>query len=216
MPASKTVRDQLEELCTNPTSKYWHCVRECTHVLRSELRDLGLHEGEDDVRARVSGRVKSMDRVLEKLDRDGPIKVSTLDELEIEVDDIVGARVVLDYINHAEQMATRLEQLERWEIVKNEPASHPTGYSAVRHIDVVLGLDRRGSMQSEIQIRTRLQEAWGIWSHPIYVFMRNRKFKQPPQQIITQLRSISGALQVADQAADNLREEFDSWKDRIS
>ena len=214
MPAPPRVREDLKELCENPASKYFHCTRECEHVLLQELRDFGWYEGEDEIRAKVNGRVKSSELILEKLDRNGAIKVSTLPEIENEISDIVGARVILDYLDHAERMASRLENLEKWDVVKAEPSHHRTGYRAVRHIDVEVDLGRHGKMRSEIQVRTRLQEAWGIWSHPIYEVMRNRSLKDPPASIIQRLSDISVSLQKSDETVDRLREEFDSWKEQ--
>lgn len=214
MPAGPKLRGQLEAECNNPASRYWKCVRECTHALEQELRDLDWY-ADELIRTKIIGRVKTAERVLEKLDRHGAVKVKTLEEIERQVTDIVGASVVLDYLYHAEKMAARLESLSRWSVIKAVAVHQPTGYRAVRHIDVEMDLSPHDRMKAEIQVRTRLEEAWGIWSHPIYEVMRNRSLGPPPSEMVKQLAAISDSLRSADLEADMLRAEFEFWKEQL-
>jgi ppGpp synthetase/RelA/SpoT-type nucleotidyltranferase len=213
----KRVVKQLEELYL-PASKYWNCMEQCLLTLRQELEHLDLYPEEEDLRSRLSGRIKNPIDTISKLDRKGVKKAQTLEEIEDEIHDIVGVRVVLNHLEHAELMAKSLIDFPSWELV-NDPEyeiSTDKGYHAYCHLDVKLDLPRHGKIRAEVQVHTYLQEAWSIWAHPVYKVVRSHEeIDKPPRKIEIKLKDLGHTLHLADTTGNEALQEFYRWEQKV-
>jgi putative GTP pyrophosphokinase len=129
----------------------------------------------------VQSRVKSLTSFLRKLERLNWLKFGHLTEV---ITDLIGARVVcwfvddcygmLDYIQATKQFLIKPRSLE--DFIK---VPKPTGYRAI-HILADVSYDRvktykkrrtiiEDQMICEIQIRSKLQNAWSDFTHEMHV-----------------------------------------------
>src|SRR5262249_40383939 len=104
----------------NFSGRYWGCLRLCQDVLEEELRACNWFNEKKDpdaVKRRITGRVKEPARIIEKLHNRN---VTTYEELEEQIHDIVGTRVVLDTLDKGKQFAIQLENYIGWEKKQSE------------------------------------------------------------------------------------------------
>ena len=213
----KKIKDQLWELYL-PASKYWNCLEQCLLILRQEVERLSLYPDEEDLKSRLSGRIKNPDDIISKLDRMEVKQVRTLEDIEKEINDIVGVRVVLNHLRDAGFIAKSLISYPGWELASDPEFEISTekGYHAYCHLDVTLDIPRYDKIRAEVQIHTLLQEAWSIWSHPVYKVVRSYdEISKPPKKIETKLKDLGHALHMADTYGDQVLNEFNKWEQEV-
>lgn len=209
MAVSIEIREEFQNLYDEDSSIYWECARECGHALLQELMATGRYS-EREAGRRVSWRMKDPVRIFEKAETRSAEEIASKEEIQEHVGDIVGAKVVLDDIEQAEGMVRALLGSDRWEVSSYDAIAKTDGYYAVSHIDGVM-FQRDDKMRSELQVRTRLQEAWSKWAHPIYEVVRNPEAEDPPPEILDKLGELGRTLQVADEAGDQVTRAFQKW-----
>ncbi len=185
---------------------------EAEDALARELEDHVRYQGyvqQSDLQRRVSTRKKQESDILKKVDRSGPREVASLRELEHEiVTDIVGARVVLDYLYQVEELKDFITtKSQRWRVEKIEDnLRSDTGYRSL-HVDVVLTTSNHSDVRCEIQVRTLLEHAFSTWTWPVYERYREAPASIPPM-LRGQLVQISDLLNHVDKQAANLASEI--------
>lgn len=210
MAVSNETQAEYWDLYENFSSIYYECARECKHAILQELMATGRYLEEEEAKRRVTSRVKPPDRTFGKAEIKSSEEITSIDDLQQLLVDIVGAKAVLDDLKEAENMVGALLDSDRWEVQSHSPIANPDGYHAVSHIDVVM-VQRDDRMRAELQVRTRLQEAWSIWAHPVYEVERNPETDNPPPEILEILGKLGMILQEADEAADQVTRVFQQW-----
>jgi len=214
MPAADAVREELWALFGDFSSKYHECCRTAALIVKNELSKAGWYKDEEDVDRLITSRVKNPDDVPAKLDRQEERWVENLAELESAVTDVAGARVVVDTLLQATKLSWMLIECRRWRLAKDPEwnIARPSGYHAVCHLDVWVDLGSGEALQCEVQVRTRLQEAWGLWSHRVYEYERAaKKGPKPPESLIISLKDIGDRLARVDEDGQEAVEEFEQW-----
>jgi len=201
MPVPKAVRDELHQRWKGPPSPY----REALSYMTGELRNHVIackHVSPEQEETRVSGRIKTIPRIVEKVDRSGRRLVSTIDELEEIVTDIVGVRVTVDYLRQSREIQDFVINYSGWEAKKSDDSLRDSGYRAI-HVDVMTNTTHFAGVRCEVQIRTLLQDAWAIWSHPLYERYR-RDLSRIPRKKRELMRQLSDMLHTADEMVETL------------
>lgn len=153
---------------------------------------------------RRGGRIKGMSRIKEKATwlSEG-VSVNSIEQLEEIVADIVGVRATVDYLSQAQELEAFVLNHNRWQITRLEDQERDNGYRAI-HIDVQADTTHFEGVRCEIQIRTLIQDAWAIWSHPLYEKYRSNLAKIPEKKL-SLMKQLSNILHAADSMADTLR-----------
>ncbi len=204
MPINPAVRRELHRRWRGPPSPY----REAFSRVHEELGNHVVacrYVTPEQVNTRVSGRIKAIPRIIEKVDRFGKRPTNTLEELEeLEelITDIVGVRVTVDYLTQAQQIRDWVVSHDRWTISMVDDTIRETGYRAI-HIDLKVDTTHFPGVRCEIQVRTLLQDAWAIWSHPIYEKYR-RNVALIPEQKRQLMRQLSDMLHTVDEMVQTL------------
>ena len=201
MPIPQVVRQELHKRWKGPPSPY----RESQSLVLGELTNYILavqYVHPEQVATRLSGRIKEIPRITEKVDRYGRHSVNSIEVLEELITDIVGVRVTVDYLHQVKQIKDFVVNHKRWTVIKVDDSLRDNGYRAV-HIDLKTATTHFEEVRCEIQIRTLLQDAWAIWSHPLYERYR-RNLTRIPKQERALLRHISDMLHVADEMVQTL------------
>jgi len=153
----------------------------------------------------VTGRVKTISSILEKAQK----KDITLDDIEEEIDDIAGIRIicqfvediykVVDIIRKRSDMIIKREQ----DYIENKKKSGYRSYHMTVYYDVeTLKGTRR--LQVEIQIRTLAMNFWATIEHSLQY-----KYKQNiPVHIRERLTSAAEAILVLDREMSVVRDEI--------
>ncbi len=201
-----------------PPSKYWKCQKQCLLILLCELESSVLYSKEKDLGSRLTSRVKERDSIIDKLNRRKIRRVNTLEDIEKYINDLVGVRMVVDHLGHADIMTKRLIDFPDW-IHKNPPeynVARESGYHAYCHLDVILDLPRHGKIQAEVQILTSLQNSWTKWAHPIYKVVRSyKKNRRLPPVIEGKISELGFNLHAADILGSQVLDEFDRWRQKV-
>ena len=187
MPVSRGVRRELHRRWKGPPSRY----RESQALVLGELGNYivaNQYVRSEQVATRLSGRIKVIPRIIEKVDRYERHSVDSIETLEELVTDIVGVRVIVDYLYQVKQIQDFVLNHDRWIVVKVDDSKRDNGYRAV-HIDVKTDTTTFRQVKCEIQIRTLLQDAWAIWSHPLY-----EKYRRDLSRIPTKKRALMSQL----------------------
>ena len=177
-------------------------VRRVGHILSSALRQLG---SPDLVKGQIEEpRIKSSDSIVRKASEKGWSVEQAIEKCW----DFVGFRVVCNNLQDVSRAAHLFEKaLQQAEL---EPEIHdyiakpqPTGYRAI-HITcpVKVGFgNNQMTLGCEIQIRTRLQDAWGHLSRA-ELYRRNA-----PPSLAEKAVELAEALARADAVAEKIREQ---------
>lgn len=153
----------------------------------------------------VTGRVKSVASILDKAN----IKMIPLENLETEMQDIAGLRIMCRFVDDIPTIVELLRKRNDFQIVEERDyISHkkPSGYRSY-HLVIrypVQTIQGEKNILAEVQIRTLAMNFWATIEHSL-----NYKYKgQFPKEI--QIR-----LQRAAEAAYLLDEEMSKIKDEI-
>lgn len=141
-------------------------------------------------------------RIIEKADRFGRRQVDSIEDLEELVTDITGVRVTADYLYQAKHIQDFVLNHGGWTILKVDNTVRDNGYRAI-HIDLKIDTTHFEEVSCEVQIRTLLQDAWAIWSHPLYEKYR-RNLARIPKRKRELMRTLSDMLHAADEMVETL------------
>ena len=201
MPVASTVRRELHKQWKGPPSPYRQAFSRVHEELGNHIVAC-KYISPEQVETRVSGRIKTIHRIIEKVDRYEHHSINTLEELEGLITDIVGVRVTVDYLTQAQQIKAWILNHNRWVISKVDDSLRETGYRAI-HIDLKVDTTHFSGVRCEVQVRTLLQDAWAIWSHPIYEKYR-RNVARIPREKRELMRQLSEMLHVVDEMVQTL------------
>jgi ppGpp synthetase/RelA/SpoT-type nucleotidyltranferase len=126
----------------------------------------------DDLRKeasrRIKARLKSYDKILEKTKRK-KIKANTISSLEKELGDIVGTRIVVDYLHEAYAALKIIKNHSRFSIIEIEnfiKKPQASGYRGI-HVKIQLDTPNFKGVICEIQIKTQTQDSWAEKTHDL-------------------------------------------------
>lgn len=153
----------------------------------------------------VDGRVKSISSLLEKVQR----KHISLDDIETEIDDIAGIRLICQFTEDIYKVVelirkrTDMKVVEEQDYVKNPKASGYRSYHIVIKYRVET-LHGPKDLFAEIQIRTLAMNFWATVEHSLQY-----KYKQHmPENLRTRLLKASEAIIVLDKEMSLVRGEI--------
>ncbi|HIU74408.1 MAG TPA: GTP pyrophosphokinase family protein [Candidatus Pelethocola excrementipullorum] len=153
----------------------------------------------------VSGRVKTVASILEKMQR----KHISVDELEEQVEDIAGIRLICQFVEDIEKVSELIKKRSDIEIkgekdyIKNMKDS---GYRSLHLIIyyTVETLNGPKKLQVEIQIRTMAMDFWATIEHSLqYKYKSNI-----PQHIKERLSNAADAIIALDNEMSTVRSEI--------
>lgn len=166
----------------------------------------------DGDRLTVESRIKDESRALDKFRRKcAERRADSLDgaELEAELSDIVGAKVCAKTLSDQAAVWAELTGEGRpFEIVEEikDYVSSPkdSGYRA-QHLVLSVEVANRDPVRVEVQIKTRLQDAWGEMTHED-LYKPGGAFKPSPAHE-RRARVMANLLASVDELADELAQE---------
>ena len=169
--------------------------------LREEYRKNGLYSPIE----RVTGRVKSVSSILEKMQR----KNIPFERMEEEVEDIAGVRIICQFVEDIEKVNALLSHrqdmkvIERKDYLANQKKS---GYRSL-HLIVKYSVETiHGSRDilAEIQIRTMAMNFWATTEHSLQY-----KYKGDiPEHLTNALTKVSSAIELMDKEMSRVRSEI--------
>ena len=143
----------------------------------------------------VSGRVKSVSSILEKMQRKGIAP----EEMEEQVEDIAGIRIICQFVEDIEKVADLIQKRSDIEIKSEKDYIRHMKDSGYRsyHLIVYYTVETMNGpkrIQVEIQIRTMAMDFWASLEHKIYY-----KFEgNAPGYISRDLRECSDIVSMLD------------------
>ena len=169
--------------------------------LRLEYKKHGLYSPIET----VSGRVKSISSILEKLQRKG----IPMEEMNDRVEDIAGIRIICQFVEDIEKVARIIESradlliLNRKNYLGNQKKSGYRSYHIIAGYTVQT-IHGAKSVKVEIQIRTMGMNFWATTEHHLQY-----KYKGDiPEHISAQLQKASDALMSLDREMSEVRSEI--------
>ncbi len=153
----------------------------------------------------VSGRVKSVTSILEKLQR----KQIPLEHMEEEIEDIAGVRIICQFEEDIDTVATLIRNRSDMEIkseknyLKHIKQSGYRSYHLIIYytVDTIKGSKR---LQAEIQIRTMAMNFWATIEHSLQY-----KYKgDMPLHVTERLSKAADAIISLDQEMASVRNEI--------
>lgn len=185
--------------------------------LRDQARD--LLEGQDSTRIDVAqGRIKKRKRTCDKLRRrieEGVLDAETLTPRDVEqhVRDVVGLKVLCKSTRDQRMLADRLVRDQPAGMRLSQPPKDyvskpkPSGYRAI-HLEYLVQVPGHDDVAVEVQIKTRLQDAWSELTHED-LYKPGAPIKVTPFHESVAL-TMANLLAEVDRLADNLAEELAS------
>ena len=118
----------------------------------------------------IKSRLKSQDSILKKMSRKGiPV---TLENMEREIDDIAGVRVICSFVEDVYMLADCLLQqdditlLEKKDYIRNPKDSGYRSLHLIVQVPIFLQNEKR-PMKVEVQIRTLAMDLWASQEHKL-------------------------------------------------
>lgn len=191
----------MSELLITPSDldPYLEAVPTVQHILEQYVtRNLKLKP------ERVSGRVKDLEDIHEKINRK---KYDIIDKEDIfnKMCDIAGTRVICDYLSEVKEVARFISSSDKFKVeTVCDYITTPdcTGYRSY-HVDVTVDTDNFAKVKCEIQVRTVTQHSWAEKSHTL-VYKKD-KF-EIPKTACNLLKTLSNHLHTADEYAEGIRD----------
>jgi Uncharacterized protein conserved in bacteria len=176
-------------------------VTEKFKYLIKERRVRGLYSPIED----VSGRVKSVTSILEKVQK----KNIAFDELEERVDDIAGIRIICQFVEDIETVAEMIKKRnditvksEKDYITKTKDSGYRSYHMIVYY--VVETLEGPKKIQMEIQVRTMAMNFWATVEHSLQY-----KYKSHiPAHVTERLSKAAEAIIALDNEMASVRSEI--------
>ena len=153
----------------------------------------------------VSGRVKSVSSILEKMQR----KHIPMERMEEEVEDIAGIRIICQFEEDIETVASLIQNRSDMTIKSEKNyLKHvkQCGYRSLHLINyyTVETLNGPRKLQAEIQIRTMAMDFWATIEHSLQY-----KYKgDMPPHVAERLTNAADAIILLDQEMSSVRDEI--------
>ena len=153
----------------------------------------------------VSGRVKSVPSILEKMQRKGIVP----EEMEEQVEDIAGIRIICQFVEDIEKVADLIQKRSDIEIKSEKDYIRHMKDSGYRsyHLIVYYTVETMNGpkrIQVEIQIRTMAMDFWATIEHSLqYKYKANI-----PDHIRERLSAAAKAIIVLDNEMSSVRSEI--------
>ena len=189
----KELLQPYEQAVTELTAKF--------NCLRDEFRKNNQHSPIET----VSGRVKTVTSILEKMQKKG----IDFDRLEEEIEDIAGIRIICQFVEDIEKVAVLIRR--RYDMVviekKDYLANHKSSGYRSYHMIVwytVETINGPKQIHVEIQIRTMAMNFWATTEHSLQY-----KYKGVlPQHVSKQLEVIADSVYQLDTQMSRVRSEI--------
>ena len=192
------------QLWHNILNPYELAVRELVakfnHLIK-EHRDRDLYSPIEQ----VTGRVKSISSILEKMQRKG----IPMERMEEEVEDIAGLRIICQFVEDIEKVAEIISKRSDMEIksvkdyIRNMKESGYRSYHLIIYYTVET-MDGPKKLQAEIQIRTMAMNFWATIEHSLqYKYKTNI-----PKHVKERLSKAAEAIIALDNEMSSVRSEI--------
>ena len=153
----------------------------------------------------VSGRVKSVSSILEKMQR----KHIPMERMEEEVEDIAGIRIICQFEEDIETVASLIENRSDMTIKSEKNYLKHVKQSGYRSLHLIIyytveTLNGPRKLQAEIQIRTMAMDFWATIEHSLQY-----KYKgDMPPHVAERLTNAADAIILLDQEMSSVRDEI--------
>ena len=153
----------------------------------------------------VSGRVKSVSSILEKMQR----KHIPMDRMEEEVEDIAGIRIICQFEEDIETVASLIQNRSDMTIKSEKNYLKHVKQSGYRSLHLIIyytveTLNGPRKLQAEIQIRTMAMDFWATIEHSLQY-----KYKgDMPPHVAERLTNAADAIILLDQEMSSVRDEI--------
>ena len=170
------------------------------HII-SEHREIDLYSPIEQ----VSGRVKSVSSILEKMQR----KHIPMERMEEEVEDIAGIRIICQFEEDIETVASLIQNRSDMTIKSEKNYLKHVKQSGYRSLHLIIyytveTLNGPRKLQAEIQIRTMAMDFWATIEHSLQY-----KYKgDMPPHVAERLTNAADAIILLDQEMSSVRDEI--------
>ena len=153
----------------------------------------------------VSGRVKSVSSILEKMQR----KHIPMERMEEEVEDIAGIRIICQFEEDIETVASLIQNRSDMTIKREKNYLKHVKQSGYRSLHLIIyytveTLNGPRKLQAEIQIRTMAMDFWATIEHSLQY-----KYKgDMPPHVAERLTNAADAIILLDQEMSSVRDEI--------
>ena len=153
----------------------------------------------------VSGRVKSVSSILEKMQR----KHIPMERMEEEVEDIAGIRIICQFEEDIETVASLIQNRSDMTIKSEKNYLKHVKQSGYRSLHLIIyytveTLNGPRKLQAEIQIRTLAMDFWATIEHSLQY-----KYKgDMPPHVAERLTNAADAIILLDQEMSSVRDEI--------
>ena len=153
----------------------------------------------------VSGRVKSVSSILEKMQR----KHIPMERMEEEVEDIAGIRIICQFEEDIETVASLIQNRSDMTIKSEKNYLKHVKQSGYRSLHLIIyytveTLNGPRKLQAEIQIRTIAMDFWATIEHSLQY-----KYKgDMPPHVAERLTNAADAIILLDQEMSSVRDEI--------
>ena len=153
----------------------------------------------------VSGRVKSVSSILEKMQR----KHIPMERMEEEVEDIAGIRIICQFEEDIETVASLIQNRSDMTIKSEKNYLKHVKQSGYRRLHLIIyytveTLNGPRKLQAEIQIRTMAMDFWATIEHSLQY-----KYKgDMPPHVAERLTNAADAIILLDQEMSSVRDEI--------
>ena len=151
----------------------------------------------------VTGRVKSINSILEKMQR----KNISWEELEEKVEDIAGVRIICQFYEDIEKVADLIQKRSDMKVLEIKDYVTHMKESGYRSYHMIISyaaetLDGRKEIRAEIQIRTLAMNFWATLKHQI----KNKSKSTRKVEIVVTLRDCADIIADTDKRMLQIRE----------
>ena len=153
----------------------------------------------------VSGRVKSVSSILEKMQR----KHIPMERMEEEVEDMAGIRIICQFEEDIETVASLIQNRSDMTIKSEKNYLKHVKQSGYRSLHLIIyytveTLNGPRKLQAEIQIRTMAMDFWATIEHSLQY-----KYKgDMPPHVAERLTNAADAIILLDQEMSSVRDEI--------
>ena len=153
----------------------------------------------------VSGRVKSVSSILEKMQR----KHIPMERMEEEVEDIAGIRIICQFEEDIETVASLIQNRSDMTIKSEKNYLKHVKQSGYRSLHLIIyytveTLNGPRKLHAEIQIRTMAMDFWATIEHSLQY-----KYKgDMPPHVAERLTNAADAIILLDQEMSSVRDEI--------
>ena len=153
----------------------------------------------------VSGRLKSVSSILEKMQR----KHIPMERMEEEVEDIAGIRIICQFEEDIETVASLIQNRSDMTIKSEKNYLKHVKQSGYRSLHLIIyytveTLNGLRKLQAEIQIRTMAMDFWATIEHSLQY-----KYKgDMPPHVAERLTNAADAIILLDQEMSSVRDEI--------